>query len=135
MHRPIWPVLMLATLGFVPSAWAQRNPLAPGPALTRRVPELPPTAAGVGWPRLDPGAVFCRTQHDLRRRGELIAARGSGAGGSGVAPDCRVIPAPIAVDVLDRPLPSATQVRLKPRQSPGGETGWTDTWLPEKAPR
>ncbi len=59
----------------------------------------------------------------------------------GPPPDCRVITAAVAVDVVDRPLPSATQVRLKPKpvqgvsDSPGGEMGWTDTWLPDKAPR
>ncbi len=141
MHRLTWPALVLATLGFVASAQAQRNALAPGPAMTRRLPELPPTASGVAWPRLDVGAIFCRTQEDLRRRSELMATRASGGGASGAAPDCRIIAAPTAVDVVDRPLPSATQVRLKLRPSPGaasaqvGETGWTDAWLPEKAPR
>lgn len=143
MRHLIWPAVMFAIVPFIHTAEAQSsNRLGPGPSLTRRVPELPPVASGISWPRLDAGAIFCRTQEDLRRRGELMAKRGSGAvTPPGPAPDCRVITATVAVDVVDRPLPSATQVRLKSKtalgvaDNQGGETGWTDTWLPDKAPR
>ncbi len=130
--------VLLTTLSLAHGAMAQqaRNPLGPKPEFAKIRPELPPSAAGTAWPRLDVGAIFCRTQDDLRRRGEYAAARGAGLSvPAGPAPDCQVIGSPTPVDVLDRPLPSATQVRLKPKQPKSGETGWTDAWLPEKAPR
>lgn len=141
MHRLTWPALMLASLALThAAAHAQsRNPLGPGAAFTRRLPELPPVAAGTAWPRLDPGAVLCRTQDDLRLRSEFLQARASGLQAPpGPAPSCRIIAAPTPIDIVERPLPSATQVRLKPGQAAGGqaaEVGWTDAWLPEKAPR
>ena len=141
MHRLNWPALVLASLALThAAAHAQsRNPLGPGQALAKRQPELPPSASGIAWPRLDPGAVLCRTQEDLRRRNEVLASRASGnQGPTGPAPSCRIIAVPTPIDIVERPLPSATQVRLKAQQAPGTpavEVGWTDAWLPEKAPR
>ena len=75
--------------------------------------------------RLDPGAVFCRTEGDLDR----IAARRRGEGDAGPT-DCRVMTAPTAVTVVARK-GGRSQVRFTDAPA---IVGWTDVWLPEKAP-
>lgn len=77
------------------------------------------------WPRLDPGAVLCRTEDDLLR----LAANRSGGAGGGPA-DCRIISQPTGISILKRQGPGRVMVQVSGRQ----DTGWTDAWLPEKAP-
>jgi hypothetical protein len=77
------------------------------------------------WPRLDPGAVLCKTEADLsllaaRRRGEAVER-----------PNCRLIQAPTAVQIEKRSGPGRTQVSLTGQD---GQDGWTDVWLPDRAP-
>lgn len=88
------------------------------------LPEIRTTAAP--WPRLDPGAVFCRTEDDLAR----LAANRSGAGGGG-AVDCRIVNTPIPIEIVERRGPGRTEVQVKGQP---GSVGWTDAWLPEKSP-
>jgi hypothetical protein len=77
------------------------------------------------WPRLDPGAVLCKSEADLFR---LAAAR---RGEAGDPPACQLIRAPTAVTIEKRAGPGRTQVSLTNQK---GVDGWTDAWLPEKAP-
>jgi len=76
------------------------------------------------WPRLDRGTVLCRTEGDLLR---LAASR---RGEPGPRPDCQVIREPTPIQITHRAGPGRTQVAVT------GQTleGWTDAWLPEKAP-
>jgi hypothetical protein len=92
-------------------------------------PPPPPRPAPTVWPRLDPGAVLCRTGDDLERHALNMTARVSG--GSTQTTECRIIGQPTGVQILSREGPGRTQVKLS---SAGGEIGWTDVWLPEKAP-
>ena len=79
------------------------------------------------WPRLDPGAVFCRTEADLRLHLSAVAARLDGSSSRyAEAPGCRVIRTRTAVSVVSREGPGRTQVKLS------DETGWTDAFLPDK---
>jgi hypothetical protein len=78
------------------------------------------------WPRLDPGAALCRTEADLAR----LAARRSGDDTAGPA-DCRIISIATAVTIVQRKGPGRTEVQVG---APANVTGWTDVWLPEKAP-
>ncbi|MDR3537613.1 MAG: hypothetical protein P4L71_14035 [Acetobacteraceae bacterium] len=78
------------------------------------------------WPRLDPGAVLCRTQGDLVR----LAANRSGGPDGGPA-DCRIINIPTGIKIIQRQGPGSTQVQVTGGSS---QVGWTDAWLPEKAP-
>jgi hypothetical protein len=92
----------------------------------KKKPGLPdPKPQPLAWPRLDPGAVLCRTEADLAR----LAANRSGEEGGGPA-DCRVIPAATAVSIVQRKGPGRTEVKIGADDT----TGWTDVWLPEKAP-
>ena len=77
--------------------------------------------------RLDPGALLCSTEAQLRQHQQAVAARLSG----GFAPEptgCRIVRATIAVSVVGRDGPAATEVNL------AGSTplvGWTDSRLRE----
>jgi hypothetical protein len=95
------------------------------PAPKSELPEVKPQPQA--WPRLDPGAVLCRTEADLdrltaRRHGEAIAG----------PIDCRVIRDPLAISIIQRNGPGRVEVKVTASQA--GDTGWTDAWLPAKAP-
>lgn len=82
------------------------------------------------WPRLEPGAVFCRTEEDLRQHLSAVSARLDGSSARyAEAAGCRVLRARTAVEVLSRQGPGHTQVQIS--ASPP-ETGWTDAFLPVK---
>jgi hypothetical protein len=81
-------------------------------------------APPVPWPRLDPGAVLCRSEADLLRRAE--AMRGEQAGPA----DCHVINVPAGIQIVQRSGPGRTEVKV----SSSNETGWTDAWLPATPP-
>ncbi len=103
---------------------------APGLLGGKKAPPPPtPRAAPLVWPRLDPGAVFCRTEDDLTRHASNMTARVSG--GDTEAADCRAIARPTGIQILNREGPGRTQVQLS---GPGSEVGWTDAWLPSRAP-
>jgi hypothetical protein len=83
------------------------------------------------WPRLDPGAFFCRTAADLHQHLAAIEARLDGNPGAvAEPPGCSVILRPTAVVVVARDGLARTEVRLS---NAPGETGWTDAFLPDKA--
>src|SRR5262245_26878337 len=101
---------------------------APG-LLQRRTPPPPPVRAQPAvWPRLDPGAVLCRTVDDLDRHAANMTARVNG--GDTMAADCQIITQPIGIQIISREGLGRTQVKL----NSGDVTGWTDAWLPNKAP-
>ena len=91
----------------------------PGP------PDVP--APPQAWPRLEPGAVLCKTEDDLDR----LAARHTGEGGGGPV-DCQVIHIATAIAIVQRLSPAKTEVRLTSGKA--GTVGWTDAWLPERPP-
>jgi hypothetical protein len=130
--RPWWSVLLAVLLAcLVPPASAQNVILdAPGFLEKKKAPPPPPPRAPpTVWPRLDPGAVLCRTEDDLERHASNMTARVSG--GATITADCRIIARPTGIQILSRQGPGHTQVKLS---AAGDETGWTDVWLPEKAP-
>jgi hypothetical protein len=90
-------------------------------------PGLPDVKAQpLAWPRLDPGAVVCRTEADLdklgaRRRGEQVDG----------SIDCQIIRAATAISIVQRSGPGRTEVKASdPRAA--ALSGWTDAWLPDK---
>ena len=92
----------------------------PGPEAAPPPVIAPPSA----WPRLDPGAVLCRSESDLQRRAAIM--RGEQA----APPDCVPITNPTPIKILDRAGPGATEVQV----TSNNETGWTDAWLPATPP-
>ena len=111
-----------------PTAWAQ-NVYLDAPGLLPKKPPPRPTApaAPLAWPRLDPGATLCDSEGGLDGLA-AYRARGDRATPAG----CHRIAFPTAIEIIRREGPGRTQVRLS--GSPTGETGWTDAWLPNKAP-
>jgi len=103
---------------------------APGLVEKKRAPEPPaPRNTATIWPRLDPGSVLCATADDLDRHAANMVARVNG--GESLRADCRLIAQPTAIDIVSRQGLGRTEVKLK---GPNGATGWTDAWLPDKAP-
>ena len=123
----LWVSGVAAMVMLAGAAQAQ-NIIFDAPGLFRsKKPDMPearmPPAA---WPRLDPGAILCRSEDDLAR----MAANRSGAGGGGRA-DCRVVNSPTPIQIVQRLGPGRTQIQVTANR----QTGWTDAWLPERAPR
>jgi hypothetical protein len=84
------------------------------------------------WPRLDPGAVLCRSPADLARFNALREARLSGQPPPDQeAADCTLIRAATPITIITRDGPARTEVKLSRGTD---ETGWTDAYLPSKAP-
>jgi len=77
------------------------------------------------WPRLDQGAVLCKTEADLNL---LAAAR---RGEAAERPSCQLIHQPTPIQIVKRAAPGRTQVSLTDQN---GTQGWTDAWLPDRAP-
>ena len=129
----LWRISLVAgaAVAIVPSSPAQHVILdAPGLLGGKKAPDPPPPRAQpTVWPRLDPGAVLCRTADDLDRHAANMTARVSG--GETQAADCRIIALPTGIQILSREGLGRTQVKLS---APGNATGWTDAWLPDKAP-
>jgi hypothetical protein len=141
--------LVIAAAGLVLAPYVSANGQGAGAGQTRRAgsiqegPQSSPqpkpslsTDVKLPWPRLDPGAVFCRTADDLVRHASAVQIRATGGPASASArPDCRIVTAPTAIEIVSRAGMGQTEVRLRHKNTkPGeGETGWTDVWLPERA--
>lgn len=124
-------VFAAIAVAIVPPASAQHVVLdAPG-IIGKQVtpPPAPPRVPLTVWPRLDPGAVLCRTAEDLDRHAANMIARVSG--GDTQPADCRLIAQPTGIQIVSREGPGRTRVTLT---APDKATGWTDAWLPDKAP-
>ena len=115
------PGAAMAQISFDAPAFVLKKP-KPGPP---DVHAKPPA-----WPRLDPGAVLCRSPDDLQR---LAANRSGGPGGGPVS--CRIISQPTPIQIVHRAGPGRTEVQVTPTAgAKSAETGWTDAWLPDKPP-
>lgn len=136
MHRLALVAACLAGLGLAGAARAQPAPppddgkISFQSGIRTRAPKAgapdvpaPPQA----WPRLEPGAIVCRTESDLDR----LAARHTGEATSGPV-DCQVIRDVTAVTILQRRGPGKEEVRFTSGKV--GTVMWTNAWLPEKAP-
>jgi len=100
---------------------------APG-LLGKKGPQQAPDvkAPPQAWPRLDPGAFLCRTEDDLSR----LAARQAGDPVDGPV-NCQVIRVATAIQIVRRGGPGRTEVR---GTNTPNISGWTNAWLPERAP-
>lgn len=92
-------------------------------------PGLPDVKAQpLAWPRLDPGAVLCRTEADL----DKLGARRNGEPVDGPI-DCQIVRTATAISIVERKGPGRAEVKTSDPRS-DGVTGWTDAWLPDKSP-
>jgi hypothetical protein len=134
MQKMLPMVACLGALAVAPPAGAQpaRNsnvsldaPGSPVKKPRQGTPEV--KAQPLAWPRLDAGAVLCRSEADLDR----LAQRRSGETVDGPV-ECQIIHSPTGITIVQRKGPGRTEV--KPSDSHPMESGWTDAWLPQKAP-
>jgi hypothetical protein len=101
---------------------------APGMIIKKPKPGPPEVKAQPqAWPRLDAGAVLCRTEDDLDR----LATRRRGEPTSGPI-TCQILHGVTPIAIVQRKGTGKTEVRtIDPL---AGGLGWTDVWLPERAP-
>jgi hypothetical protein len=78
------------------------------------------------WPRLDSGAILCKTRDDLLRH-----QIDSGAASAGPPPDCHLIRKLTPIQILDRDGPSHTHVVTT---DDAKQTGWTNAYLTSEPP-
>jgi hypothetical protein len=95
---------------------------SPAPTAAPTLPEI--------WPRLEDGALICKSRDDLVRYQTQIgnAARAATAG---PAPDCHTIRKQTGIQILDHDGPSRTQIVTTDESK---ETGWTNSYLPSTPP-
>jgi hypothetical protein len=124
---------LLATLTMTAPAGAQTPDSnvfldAPGILPKKPKPGLPEVKAQpLAWPRLDAGAVLCRSEADLlrlaeRRRGEVVDG----------PVDCQILRAATPITIVQRKGPGRIEVQTADPKA--GGSSWTDAYLPEKAP-
>jgi hypothetical protein len=140
--RRLWRVLAMALLllGAVASAHAQTGRGRGGrqkdqQETPQRTPQqspalTPPPAVPEPWPRLDTGALLCRSRDDLVRYQTQVADGASAATARKVS-DCRAIEKQTGIQILDSDGPSRTQIVTTDESK---QTGWTNTYLPSTPP-
>ena len=95
------------------------------PSVPPPVSTLSPTR-GISGPRLEPGAVVCRTEEDLHHRAEVARRAADGVPDAGNPLEgCKLLPQARGVEVVERHGLGTTEVKVKPT----GETGWTDAYV------
>jgi hypothetical protein len=82
------------------------------------------------WPRLEDGAVICKSREDLVRYQTQMASGASDAT-PGQAPDCHTIRKRTGIQILAHDGPSRTQIVTTDESK---ETGWTNSYLPSTPP-
>ncbi|HEX2943665.1 MAG TPA: hypothetical protein VHO91_21595 [Rhodopila sp.] len=131
--RRVALIAALAGLMALPAgAWAQGtdNVFLDAPGLLPKKPKAGPPEIkpqATVWPRLDPGAIFCHSEEDLRK----VAARRSGQTVNGPI-DCQIIQVATGISILHRDGPGLVEVQTTNPNA--GGVGWTDAWLPNREP-
>ncbi len=98
--------------------------------IVRTAPARPNPNAQNIWPRLDAGAVFCRTEDDLAMHSRVVAAKLDNTPLDPMPrPECVIINQATPIDIVERAGLGKTEVRIK-EATP--KTGWTDAFLPDK---
>lgn len=99
-----------------PQRAPKQSAVPPGPVV---IPQV--------WPRLDEGALLCKSRDDLVKYQKLT---GSGGGTAGLA-GCRLISKQLGIQIVDRDGPSRTQIVTT---DDAKESGWTNAYLPSTPP-
>jgi hypothetical protein len=95
---------------------------SPAPTETPAVPEI--------WPRLEDGALICKSRDDLVRY-QTQMSNGASDATPGQAPDCHTIRKRTGIQILAHDGPSRTQIVTTDESK---ETGWTNSYLPSTPP-
>ena len=133
-RRPAMALLLL--LGAMASAHAQigagshgrrqqNQQQTPQQSPAPTTPSLPEI-----WPRLEDGALICKSRDDLVRYQTQIV-NGASAPTAGQTPDCHNIRKQTGIQILGHDGPSRTQIVTTDESK---ETGWTNSYLPSTPP-
>ena len=133
MRRMMVAMLALACALAVPDGTlAQRRSTARDEADDKLPPSVAPPVStlaptrGISGPRLQPGAVICRSELDLQHRAEVNRRRIDNVPDPGnPLENCRTMTQERGVEVVEKHGLGRTLVKVKPT----GEEGWTDTFL------
>jgi hypothetical protein len=101
-----------------PPQTQQKTPAPPAPATPAAVPEPSP--------RLDVGALLCKSRDDLVKYQTQIAD-GASAATAGRVSGCHTIGKQTGVQILDSDGPSRTEIVTMDESK---QTGWTNSYLP-----
>jgi hypothetical protein len=96
------------------------------PQQTPKPPEVVPEP----WPRLEIGALLCKSRDGLVKY-QTQLADGANAAAAAQASDCHPLRKQTGIQILDRDGPSRTQIVTTDETK---ETGWTNTYLPPTPP-
>src|SRR5690348_15623666 len=106
-----WPIVLCCRLllGGIVTPASEQHVILNAPKLQNKVKTAPPVARAPTalWPRLDPGAVVCKTEDDLDRHAANMIARVSGA--QQQIADCHAIDRPTGIQIVEREGPGRTQ--------------------------
>jgi hypothetical protein len=83
------------------------------------------------WPRLEDGALICKSRDDLVRYQTQIG-NGASTTTAGQASACHTIQKQTGIQILGHDGPSRTQIATTDESK---ETGWTNSYLPSTPPR
>jgi hypothetical protein len=135
LHKTKRALALLLLLGAMASAHAQiggghgrrqnnqqQTPQQSPAPTTPFLPEI--------WPRLEEGALICKSRDELVRYQTQIA-NGSSATTPGQAPDCHTIRKQTGIQILAHDGPSRTQIVTTDESK---ETWWTNSYLPSTPP-
>ena len=141
---PWWGIVLalLLVVGTAPVAEAQygnsrfSRPLeqpsaTPQPAPEPSVKPKELEAVREPWPRLEAGALLCKSRDDLVKYQTKIAD-GATATTAEQSLDCHKLRKQTGIQILDHDGPSRTQVVTTEKSK---ETGWTNTYLPATPPQ
>ena len=95
---------------------------SPAPTAAPALPEI--------WPRLEDGALICKSRDHLVRYQTQIA-NGASATTAGQASDCHTIRKRTGIQILDHDGPSRTQIVTTDESK---DTWWTNSYLPSTPP-
>lgn len=132
---------LLLLVGAAPAAEAQyggnrysrpqQQPTATPQPAPQPVKPKEPEAVPEPWPRLEAGALFCKSRDDLVKYQTKIAD-GANAATAEQSVDCHKLRKQTGIQILDHDGPSRTQVVTTEKSK---ETGWTNTYLPATPPQ
>jgi hypothetical protein len=132
-HRPTIALMLL--LGAMTSAHAQmgggHGRRQTGQQQTPQNSQTPTPLPAVPeiWPRLENGALVCKSRDDLVRYQTQIADSGNAAT-AGPGPACHTIQKQTGIQILDHDGLSRTEIVTTDDK----ETGWTNSYLPSTPP-
>jgi hypothetical protein len=145
--RPLWnpararlswrrlAIALLLLFGAIASAHAQIPGHTHSQKNQQQTPQQTPTPMDMPnvpeiWPRLENGALICKSRDDLVRY-QTQTANGASGATAGQAPECHIIRKQTGIQILARDGPSRTQIVTTDESK---ETGWTNSYLPSTPP-